>query len=279
MAERSTPSPFDCGSSSMSDSFMEEMNRDSISLALDMSEGERLSPRTPEMNRFAEIGQDSGSSDSNLVTSTTSPNEEQLSNNSSESFGDQPSCHAALMDSAKQDDDVIFVASYPAPGPSNEQRDSDIMEVRGPYFPVQGPFLPPPLQGPSVPLNPEFGRLPDLVRDLIFRYARIAGSSTSNRSALNAEFLDLEDARIRMNAFSRSPAAPSRNIAEIPRTPSFFRQSSITIRRFRERARQEEISRRVRRIHQALARRRNAPFYFCRNCKHWQYVRDDLSDK
>ena len=43
MAERSTPSPFDsCGSRSMSDGFVEEMSRGSISVDLDMSQGERV---------------------------------------------------------------------------------------------------------------------------------------------------------------------------------------------------------------------------------------------
>ena len=66
---------------------------------------------------------------------------------------------------APEDDDVILVRALPAqgppteepqPGPSNarDNEDSDVMEVRGPYFPVQSPNLPPPLQGPEVPLNP-----------------------------------------------------------------------------------------------------------------------------
>ena len=149
------------------------------------------------------------------------------------------------------DDDVIFVAAYPAPGPSRPSEDSDIIQVRGPFYPVQGPFLSPPLQGPAVPLNPECSRLPDLVK------------------ALNAEFLDLEGARLRLN----------RN-----RTPSFFRDSALTIRRYRqrerelelERERQAEISRRVRKIHEDLARRRNTPFYFCKKCPHWKSVKDSL---
>ena len=150
------------------------------------------------------------------------------------------------------DDDVIFVTAYPAPGPSRPCEDSDIIQVRGKFYPVHGPFLPPPLQGPAVvPHNPEFSRLPDLVK------------------ALNAEFLDLEGARLRLN----------RN-----RTPSFFRESALTIRRYRkrerelelEKERQAEISRRVRKIHEDLARRRNTPFYFCKNCPHWKSVKDSL---
>ena len=100
MAERSISSPFDdCGSRSMSDSFVEEMNRGSISVDLDMSQGERVSPRTLEINRFAEMAQDSGSSDSNQVTSTTSPNHEQIPNISNESLLDEPSYHPERMDS------------------------------------------------------------------------------------------------------------------------------------------------------------------------------------
>ena len=172
------------------------------------------------------------------------------------------------------DDDVIFVAAYPALGPSRPSEDSDIIQVRGPFYPVQGPFLPPPLQGPAVPLNPEFSRLPDLLKDMIFRYARIT-SLTPARRALHDEFKHFESIRRELNDYRHNPAAPSRNMPEVPRTPSFFRDSIVTLRRARQRQReQEELVARARRLNRALTQRRNFPLHFDRDSQQWKIVKD-----
>ena len=74
-------------------------------------------------------------------------------------------------------------SSSPVPGPSN----APVGPIR-PYYPVQGPYLPPPLNGPEVPLDPIWARTPVLIRASIFRYLRLANAQTPSRQALNRDF-------------------------------------------------------------------------------------------
>jgi hypothetical protein len=65
--------------------------------------------------------------------------------------------------------------------------DSGILKIRGPYYPVQDPFMPPPLQGPSVPLNNEFEGLPLFIKHKILREHRYMCTQDPGRKALMTE--------------------------------------------------------------------------------------------
>jgi hypothetical protein len=75
------------------------------------------------------------------------------------------------------------------------------MEIGGSDYPVQGPCLPIPLQGPEVPLHPYFANLPQLVVDEIYNNLILAHVQDPIKQQLHRELKDVRCLRVIFTPF------------------------------------------------------------------------------